>query len=67
MKLKECVHGILVQKVYDNGEIGMIVGVTNNISQTLSEEQKSPDRAIPLVQWQSGPVYGISPSNIKKL
>jgi hypothetical protein len=64
MKLSECKHGVLVQH---NGsdEIGMIAGITNNITSVLSEEQKNPDRAIPLVQWQSGRTCGIHHSNIR--
>lgn len=66
MKLKHCTYGSLVQ---DNQtkEIGMVVGITNNIVSVLSEEQKDPERAIPLIQWQSGKTSGIHHENISPL
>ncbi len=64
MKLSDCKHGILVQN--SAGEIGMIVGITNNISTVLSEEQRNPERAIPLVQWQCGHTCGIHHNNISQ-
>lgn len=66
MKLKHCTHGILVQN-NDTREIGMVVGITNNIVSVLSEEQKDPERAIPLIQWQSGKTSGIHHDNISPL
>lgn len=65
MKLSECKYGILVQKLSEYGEIGMVVGITNNIPHVLTEEQREPERAIPLVQWQSGSTSGIHPFNIR--
>jgi hypothetical protein len=65
MKLSECKHGTLVQSKDSLGEIGMIVGITNDIASVLSEEQRNPERAIPLVQWQSGHTCGIHHENIK--
>lgn len=53
MKLSECVYGILVQRESD-GEIGMVVGITNNVKIGSIEEQKSPLYAVPLVSWQCG-------------
>lgn len=66
MKLKHCTYGSLVQ---DNQtkEIGMVVGITNNIVSVLSEEQRDPERAIPLIQWQSGKTRGIHHGNISLL
>lgn len=66
MKLKDCTFGILVQKK-ETGEIGMIKGITNNISNVLCDQQREPDRAIPLVEWQSGQTSGINNDNIEKL
>lgn len=66
MKLKDCTFGILVQKK-ETGEIGMIKGITNNISNVLCDQQREPDRAIPLVEWQSGQTSGINSENIEKL
>ena len=65
MKLSECKHGVVVQSTDGIGEIGMIVGITNNIASVLSEEQRNPERAIPLVRWQSGHTCGIHHENIK--
>lgn len=65
MKLSECKHGILVQELYEHGEIGMVVGITNNLSSTLTSQQQEPKRAIPLIQWQSGRTYGIHHNNIR--
>lgn len=66
MKLKHCTYGTLVQK-NDTKEIGMVVGITNSISNVLCEEQRDPEKAIPLVQWQSGKTFGIHYSNISPL
>lgn len=66
MELKDCTFGILV-KNKKTGEVGMVKGVTNSISSVLSEEQKDPSRAIPLIEWQSGQTYGINSNNIEKL
>ena len=66
MKLKDCKMGILVQNV-ETKEIGMVVGITNNISSVLTEEQRDPSRAIPLVQWQSGDTRGIHHKNLELL
>lgn len=66
MKLKDCKMGILVQDIQSQ-EIGMVVGITNNISHCLTEDQRDPKRAVPLVQWQSGRTTGIHSSNIKAL
>lgn len=65
MKLSECKYGVLVQELSEYGEIGMVVGITNNILHVLSEKQREPERAIPLVQWQSGRTCGVYPSNIR--
>ena len=65
MKLSECKHGILVQELSEHGEIGMVVGITNNITSVLSEAQKDPERAIPLIQWQCGRTRGIHHNNIR--
>lgn len=65
MKLSECKYGILVQELSEHGEIGMVVGITNKISSVLSEDQKDPNQAIPLVQWQSGRTWGIHQNNIR--
>ncbi len=35
MKLSDCKYGILVQSTDGVGEIGMVVGITNNISSVL--------------------------------
>lgn len=61
MRLSECKYGVLVQKL-DGGEIGMIVGVTNNAFG--SPYEKNPSYAIPLVQWQNGDTRGIHHENI---
>lgn len=66
MKLRECKMGILVQNT-GTQEIGMVVGITNNIPTVLSEEQRDPSRAIPLIQWQTGRTFGIHPENMKAL
>lgn len=65
MKLSDCKYGILVQDISEYGEIGMVVGITNCIPNVLSEDQKDPNRAIPLVQWQSGRTWGIHHNNIR--
>lgn len=65
MKLSECKYGTLVQEITEYGEIGMVVGITNNISSVLSEDQKDPSRAIPLIQWQSGRTGGRHHSKIR--
>lgn len=64
MKLSECKFGVLVQCIA-TGEIGMVKGITNNLSRMLTEEQREPERAIPLVEWQSGRTTGIHHGNIK--
>lgn len=64
MKLSECKFGVLVQSI-DTGEIGMVKGITNNLTNLLTEEQRDPSRAIPLVEWQSGRTTGIHHGNIK--
>ena len=64
MKLSECTYGVIVQRD-DTKEVGMVVGITNNISSVLREECREPDRAIPLVQWSCGITHGIHHSNLK--
>lgn len=66
MKLKDCLHGVLVQDL-ETKEIGMVVGITNCYSNLLTEEQKLPENAIPLVKWQSGREFGIHHNNIQPL
>ncbi len=66
MKLRDCTMGTLIQDMRTK-EIGMVIGITNNISSVLSEEQREPSRAIPLVQWQTGRKSGIHAANIEKL
>jgi hypothetical protein len=66
MKLSDCKYGVLVQTLEQFGEIGMVVGITNNIPTVLSEEQKNPERAIPMIQWQSGRTFGINHHNIRE-
>jgi len=65
MKLKDCVHGILVQD--RNGDIGMIVGITNNCETADQNTRAERERAIPLVQWSHGGTCGIHPDNIELL
>jgi len=65
MKLSECKYGILVQDLSEHGEIGMVVGITNSMLNVLSEVQRDPELAIPLIQWQSGRTCGIHHNNIR--
>jgi hypothetical protein len=65
MKLADCKHGILVKT--DEGNIGMIVGITNNCDNADLATRNEPDRAIPLVQWANGNTHGIHHGNISKL
>ncbi len=63
MKLSQCKHGVLVQA--DNGKIGMVVGITNNVWFSDERTRAEPERAVPRVEWASGQVEPIHPSNIE--
>lgn len=65
MKLKDCKYGILV--VTENGEIGMIKGITNNCQSGDISVRRDPLRAIPLVEWSKGETCEIHPGNIEIL
>ena len=65
MKLKDCTYGKLV--VNNDGDIGMIVGITNNCPTGDINTRNEPDRAIPLVQWANGKTCGIHYGNIELL
>jgi hypothetical protein len=65
MELKDCKHGILVKS--SNGEIGMIVGITNNCTSGDISTRSEPERAIPLIQWQSGETRGCHHGNLSVL
>lgn len=65
MKLSDCKYGILVQSTATHSQVGMVVGITNNVALTASSDMYDPERAIPLVQWQSGKTYGIHHSNLR--
>lgn len=69
MKLSQCRHGVIVQKKEAgcgtaHREVGMVIGITNNLESVLSDECRDPFNAVPLVQWQSGRSYPIHPKNI---
>lgn len=65
MKLKDCIHGVLVKD--RDGYIGMIAGITNNCESSDRPTRSKPSSAIPLVQWSNGTTYGIHPANIELL
>jgi hypothetical protein len=64
MDLKDCKHGLLVQKS-NSHSIGMIVGITNSNPSEDFSARCDPMRAIPLVQWAEGGTYGVHPANIE--
>ena len=43
---------------------GMIVGITNNVNTLLNEKCAEPNRAIPMVQWQSGRHFSVHHNNL---
>jgi hypothetical protein len=65
MKLKDCKYGTLVVK--NNGEIGMIKGITNNVFSANLNERSKPENAIPFVSWSDGSKGGIHNDNIEVL
>lgn len=65
MKLKDCVHGVLVKTKDENYQIGMIVGIINNVTSSDLISRSNKDNAIPLVQWQHGSTYSIHYGNIE--
>lgn len=65
MKLKNCVYGTLVQA--ECGKIGMVKGITNNCSSGDIATRSESERAIPLIQWQSGETVGCHHSNLSLL
>ena len=62
MKLRDCRHGVLVTT--EDGRIGMIKGITNNISCAALRDRQQPEVAIPLVEWSSGDICGIHQGNL---
>ena len=64
MKLRECTHGVIVQST-GSEDIGMIVGITNNVPASDREARSFVERAVPLIQWAHGETSGIHPSNIE--
>ncbi len=63
MKLKECIHGVLVTDK-DRNRVGMIVGITNNRPNQSLENRIGVEYAIPVVQWSDGETFGIHPCNL---
>ena len=65
MRLSQCTHGKIVWN-RDKTEVGMIVGITNNIPSADVSNRRIIDRAIPLVQWscEREPV-GVHQSNLE--
>lgn len=66
MKLKDCKYGVLVFNT-NTSEIGMIKGITNNITVATINKRSDPRVAIPLVAWQSGSTTGIHHDNLSLL
>jgi len=65
MELNQCQYGVLVES--EHGEIGMIVGITNNAKSAELSVRKKKIHAIPIVQWSYGETSSIHYENIKKL
>lgn len=67
MKLSKCVYGTLVQNLKEPIQIGMVVGITNNVPHADLEERSRPDRAIPVIQWSNGNTSGCHHENLMEL
>lgn len=65
MKLKDCKHGIIIKD--KDGNVGMIVGITNNVVTGNLYTRSKIENAIPLVMWSHGETHGINSANIEPL
>jgi len=65
MKLKDCIHGVLVTDKATGLRVGMIVGITNNRPSRSESEKSGIGYAIPIVRWSSGLEQGINAANIE--
>lgn len=68
MKLKDCTFGKLVCTKDDFNKVdrvGMVIGVTNNITHLDVYKQLDPTRTIPLVKWANGLEHGIHHNNLE--
>ncbi len=70
MKLQDCTYGKLVTFKRDSfalgvSEVGMIVGITNNVPSADLTTRSKIDHAVPLVQWSNGEVLSVHHNNIE--
>jgi hypothetical protein len=64
MKLCECTYGQWIIE-QGNGNIGVIVGITNYFSEQSVVEKKVIREFMVDVKWLSGATYAVRPDNIK--
>ena len=65
MRLRDCTYGVLV--VNNDGEIGMVKGITNNAPTASVDVRKEANRAIPMIEWASGSTHACHYDNLSLL